>query len=476
MNIFIQVIRKEFKELARERLLIALIVILLFLLGLSFYFGWTNSKHEQQLINQAQETKQQEWIQQADKHPHIAAHYGTYVFKPKSVLSIFDPGLDSFVGTSVYLEAHYQHEFMFRPAQEHSSMIRFGQLNPAVVLQILLPLLIIFLTFNSITKEKERGTLKLLTTQGISNQKIVLAKVSAYMMILVVVILPGFILMGIYASTLSVVTPGIISRFIMLTGVYFCYIFVFLLFSVFVSLKSSSSKNSLLALLSFWFLFTVIIPKTAANIGESLYPAPSFKEYKKAISKDIETGMDNDGSSAERVSELENKYLNEFKVESIKELPINFEGIKLQASEEYNSKVNKHHKEQLSSLFHKQNNISTYASLINPYIAIRNISMALSTSDLYSFNHFQNTVSNYRMNLIKVMNDDMAYNTKYGEFFEYKAGKDLWDSIPPFSYSPPSIKSTVLPYLFEISVIVIWCTVLLALINISSKKFKIIND
>ena len=102
--------------------------------------------------------------------------------------------------------------------------------------------------------------------------------------------------------------------------------------------------------------------------------------------------------------------------------------------------------------------------------------MALSTSDLHSFNHFQNNVSNYRMNLIKVMNDDMAYNTKYGEFFEYKAGKDLWESIPPFLYTPPSVKATVLPYRFEIVVILLWCVVLLSLIIVSSKKLRVIND
>ena len=112
---------------------------------------------------------------------------------------MFDFGLDTYTGTSVYLEAHYQHQFMFRPAQSHSSMIRFGELSSALVLQILMPLLIIFLAYASFTKEKERGTLRLLISQGVTLSSIAWGKIMAYFLILLVILLPfalGIILLS----------------------------------------------------------------------------------------------------------------------------------------------------------------------------------------------------------------------------------------------------------------------------------------
>ncbi|MEJ7658785.1 MAG: ABC transporter permease subunit [Hymenobacter sp.] len=105
---------------------------------------------------------------QGEKHPHIATPLRHVRVQAQTGLSFFDYGLDAYTGTSVYLEAHYQHEFMFRPAQDYSALIRFGELSGALVLQVLLPLLVIFLCFGAITRERESGTLRLVLSQGVS--------------------------------------------------------------------------------------------------------------------------------------------------------------------------------------------------------------------------------------------------------------------------------------------------------------------
>ena len=157
----------------------------------------------------AQEERRAEWLDQGNKHPHIAAHYGTFVFKQKTLLSLFDFGLDTYTGTSVYLEAHYPHEFMFRPVQGYGNMIRFGELSAALVLQLLLPLLIIFITFQTFTKEKETGTFKLLISQGVSIRSIYLGKLLAYFLIISIIIIPFF--MGLYILGINQTTNSVIS-------------------------------------------------------------------------------------------------------------------------------------------------------------------------------------------------------------------------------------------------------------------------
>ena len=59
---------------------------------------------------------------QPKKNPHSAAHYGVYAFKPKSPLALVDTGIDPYMGVAVWLEAHKQNEFKYRPAQDRTAV------------------------------------------------------------------------------------------------------------------------------------------------------------------------------------------------------------------------------------------------------------------------------------------------------------------------------------------------------------------
>ena len=65
--------------------------------------------------------------------------------------------VDPYTGTSVWLEAHRQNDFLLRPAQDATAAQRIGVLTAAQVLQHLVPLLIILLTFGAFAGEREAG-------------------------------------------------------------------------------------------------------------------------------------------------------------------------------------------------------------------------------------------------------------------------------------------------------------------------------
>ena len=90
-------------------------------------------------------------------NPHAAAHYGAFVFKPVQPLSAIDPGLDPFVGVFVFLEAHKQQLARHRPIEDATPTRRLGQLTPASAALVLLPLLVVTLTFSSFAAERESG-------------------------------------------------------------------------------------------------------------------------------------------------------------------------------------------------------------------------------------------------------------------------------------------------------------------------------
>src|SRR5262249_5721137 len=104
---------------------------------------------------------------------------GMHVFKPEPPLAILDPGIEPFIGSTVWLQAHRQSEVKFRPAQDATGLQRFGSLSPAWVLQILFPLLIVILGSNAMSGERERGTLRQLLSLGVPTRNLLLGKTLA---------------------------------------------------------------------------------------------------------------------------------------------------------------------------------------------------------------------------------------------------------------------------------------------------------
>ncbi|RKN76983.1 ABC transporter permease [Ulvibacterium marinum] len=472
MRKLILIARKEIKIALREKLIVSLGLLISLLLMVALYAGYLAYKQQKEAIIQTRAEKRQQWLEQGDKHPHIAAHYGTFAFKPKTIFSLFDFGLDTFTGTSVYLEAHHQHEFMFRPAQDHSSMIRFGELSAAMVLQVLLPLLIIFLAFASFTRERESGTLRLLISQGVSYRTLIWGKVLAYTIMITALLLPfllGTSLLatsGVRSETISDVTV----RALLLFLLYGIYLFLFISFSVWVSFRSSTGKNALLTLLTVWIFFTMLMPKTVANMSENFYKSPSMRVFKAQIQDDIANGMDGNTPRSARMAKLEKEYLDKYDIDSVQQLPFNFEGVSMQAGEEFSNSVYDHHLGNLRNIFSKQDRLASLSSLLNPYLIVQHLSMGLAGTDIHTSLHFEDEVEQYRRGLVKEMNNDMAQNSRYGEFYEYKAGSDLWRRIKDFSYRSPKALDILKNYKTELTSLLIWLTLVLILLSFPDRK------
>ncbi len=460
------IVIKEIKIAIREKLVLILASTIVMLIAVALYAGYLSYQQQRSIIVKTKAEKRQEWLNQGDKHPHIAAHYGTFVFKPKTALSSFDFGLDAYNGTSIYLEAHYQHEFMFRPAQDHSSMIRFGELSSALVLKVLVPLLIIFLTFTSYTQERESGTLKLLVSQGIALSRITWGKILAYCSIMTVILSPFFLGM-LLLSTISVQQesiPDMTTRATLMILLYGVYLFLFIAFSVWVSQRSSSGRNALLTLLSCWMLLVILMPKTVANLSESFYSLPSMREFKATIEKDKIDGIDGKQPRSEYLAKLRKQYLEKYEVDSVQQLPFNYEGVSMQAGEEYGNTIYDHHMDKLQKIFESQNQLVSISSMFNPFLSVQNLSMALAGTDMYTFKHFEDVVEKYRRELVRRMNRDMAENSKYGDFYGYEAGIDLWQEIEDFSYRTPTAQEVLRNYRVELTSLLLWMSLIIWLI------------
>jgi hypothetical protein len=122
---------------------------------------------------------------------------------------------------------------------------------------------------------------------------------------------------------------------------------------------------------------------------------------------------------------------------SLAALPVNFDAIRMQASEEHANTVFDHHYGRLYDRYRAQNTLVQQAGVLSPLLAVRSLSMALAASDVEQHRHFATAAEAYRRGLIKWSNDYLRDNTRTGEW-DWKAPPEVWRQYPPFTYAIPA--------------------------------------
>lgn len=128
-KIFSALLWKELCEIARDGRFRAVGIAVLGLLLVTLGLGFRDVVAVQQERRDAQATADDHFRTQDDKNPHVAAHYGTYVFKPAGALSFINPGVDAFVGVSLKLEAHKRNALEGARARDGTALARFSRLS-----------------------------------------------------------------------------------------------------------------------------------------------------------------------------------------------------------------------------------------------------------------------------------------------------------------------------------------------------------
>jgi len=451
MNIIGLLIKQQFTEWRRTKLLYIFAAAIICLWGFCFYTGLLGHQATVALREKAGAENRREWLNQDKKHPHVAAHFGNFAFKHLNPLGIFDNGTDAFTGTYVYMEAHRQNDVLFTPAQNASSLVRFGSFNIALLLQVIIPLFLIVLTFNSVLAERTGGTLAFLKSSGISSRQIVQAKILAPLLLVGGTISCLYLLSVLVLLLSRIAFTG--EEVLKSAGIilfYLSYYFIVITLGVYVSAASKSVKQSLVILLGAWVFACILLPKLLGNVAAALYPLPSNTVFKEAIAKDITNGIDGHNTSDKRAKAFTQKLLKKYGVDSTNQLPVNIEGLIMMEGEKYSSKVFSEHFNSLGQVLLHQQRIFAYASLIDPLLSMKNLSMGLSNTDYFNDQAFRNKAEAYRMNFVQTMNLDMAMHSKEDGFMTYKIGKELFQTIPDFSFQPQNFWQSLKNYLPEL--------------------------
>lgn len=454
--------RKEFAEIVRDgrfKWTAAIMVLLLITAMMAGFQKYTSAVRVQQV---AQSGTNQQWLNQGDKNPHSAAHYGNYAFKPAGPLSYFDNGISNYTGTAVFMEAHKQNFAIGRPASDQSAIARFGDLSGANILQLLLPLFIIFLGFTAFSGERESGTLRQVMSMGVTNRQLLWGKALGIGIAVMAVVLPCILIGTIALSMAESIdhAEGMGARIGALSVAYLMYAGIFLFLTLAVSALTRQARTTLMVLVGFWAFTGFLAPKAASEISKFTEPTPAFGKWMADMRAHQLRGIDGVPPFV-KFAQYTKELFEEYGVKSVGELPMYFVAVRLQKLEEYDYPVFDQHYGMIRDAYASQRRVQDKVGVLAPTLPLRSISMALSGTDLIQHVKFMTDAETYRRNMVVKMNDYLSkasvhLNETFSSSNYMRADEEVFGIVPPFEFEPPKLEATFAEHLGNFILLALW--------------------
>ena len=459
---YLTILRKELRQLRRDRWLcgaLALFTLLSLVSLLSGIKTYQSVNARQKLL---QEAARQDWLSQDSTTGHSATHHGTSLYKVYSPLFPFDAGADPGLGTTVRVESHTPFPMTEPLSVGNVHPLNFDVSTPALLLQLVFPLLIILLMFSAVSGERDQGTLPLVLNSGVTWRRWMLAKMGVSLTILSAVLLiplAWLAVWGLGVTTLAGISMSdLMSRLIPLG---FCTLLLlggWSFVSLAVSARASSSKMSLIILLALWAGWSIVIPRLAVEFAQQMVPLPLADDLGREREEMAQYGHEGKSIYGKLRGDVDAKYMKEYGVSSPGELPLKMSALYLSAVEDFTDQIYDQQVAKLDQTFASQDRFLDAASWASPYLAMRSLSTAFSGTDRIHHQAFYHAVEQYRRKLVRILNDYDARNLTEeksqpegerkrvdvgmlppGYIAREKPGQDVWASVPPFEYHFPKV-------------------------------------
>ncbi|MDR6787929.1 ABC-2 type transport system permease protein [Sphingomonas sp. BE138] len=462
--------RDELRLLRRNRVAVIATTLLVLLTIVAVATSWAHQRGIADVRERQQHSAETAFKAQPDRHPHRVVHYGTFIFRPLGPLAAFDPGVDAFTGNSMFLEGHRQNSANFGDVRQSSLLVRFGQLTPAFVLQIVAPLLLIFLGYGALARERERGTLRLLMLQGVSRRSLVGGKLLALGTVAFLAGLPAMI--GLVAT---VGQPGALTLPMLVTAVgYLAYLALWTVVILLVSATVRRSRDALLALVALWAVTAVLLPRVMPDIASAAVPLRNRLQTDIAIARDLRRMGDSHNPADPHFAAFKQSVLDRYGVTRIEDLPVNYKGLVGMEGERLTSSLFARYTGESYAAQGRQIALVDATGILSPTIALRALSMAAAGTDFAGHRRFLDQAEAYRYALVQRLNRMQAEDVSYSDDTAEDAGADRrkrvsatnWSTMPDFSFARASGAELARAALPGLAIILGWlgaATVLLAL-------------
>ncbi len=209
----------------------------------------------------------------------FAASYAVLPQSPLAPLS---------VGQSDLLPSHYKVTLATREALfagdelENPANLLTGSFDVAFAIVFLYPLVILALSYNLLSGEKENGTLALTLSQPVSLAQLAGAKIFVRGAV-ALGLTCAFTLLGALGAGVDLGTPGAAADLAAFFGVTAAYGLFWFSLALLVNSFGFGSSTNAMVLAGAWLALALVIPSTVALLATTLYPVPSRVEMIQAV-------------------------------------------------------------------------------------------------------------------------------------------------------------------------------------------------
>jgi len=210
----------------------------------------------------------------------------TSIVKEPNVMSIFVQGLERRMSRPAYFSLHKEVEFDDIP---YTNFLIDMYANPDLmyIVQIAMSLLALLFAFQSICGERENGTLRLILSNAVPRDTILLGKwVGGY----IGLVIPFLLAMGIGVLAISLMPSVSLSaehwiRLAWLLVASLLYISAFFTLGLLISTLTKQTITSFLVSLFAWVILVLVLPNTGTLLARELKPVESAQQLQ--VKKDL---------------------------------------------------------------------------------------------------------------------------------------------------------------------------------------------
>ncbi len=456
----------QLRLFVRSRLALVALLLLAMLSAIAALTGAAQAERMAAERAQAQAAANTSFANQPDRHPHRMVHYGTYALRPLGGLAAFDPGVDAFAGSLLYLEGHRQNATTLGTARESSGLIRFGQLTPAFVLRVLVPLLLVFAGFAMIVGERQGGLITLHLGHGVRPHEYLAGKALALGAVAGVAALPALAALG-WAAAHTPADAGV-------AGVMALAVLLWLLLWVLgvtlASARAATAQSALLGLVLVWALLVVLVPRAAAGVAAIAHPLPTKAETDLIIHAELRALGDSHNPDDPHFAAFKAGLLRRYQVNRVEDLPFNYRGALSAEGERLTSQLFARHAAEAAARQRAQHRLLALAGLVSPAIGFAQASMAGAGTDLASHLAFLDAAEAHRYRLVQSLNglhtfqvraaDDATRSRDPIAERQSRISAHFWADQQPFHFAGPAPAARIAGMLPGLGVMLAWALVL----------------
>ncbi|MHC4727459.1 MAG: ABC transporter permease subunit [Planctomycetota bacterium] len=266
------------------RFILSLVLIILLFTVSGFVFV---SKYKQQSNDYWEKINENiEGLNGQSSQLYKLAFYKQSIWRKPKPLTLCADGFEKSLPNSFTFDV-FSSDLPDVKGQGNFTLSNFSSIDWVFIVSMILSFLALVFTYDSVSGEREDGTLRQMLANTIPRYQVLLGKYLGVVLTIGIPLLIGLLisLIIVVASNVTVISGLDWLKMLVIVLLSFLYLSIFIFLGMFVSSRTAYPANSMVILLLIWVVIVILIPSFGRIISEVSGKAPNPAELERQLAK-----------------------------------------------------------------------------------------------------------------------------------------------------------------------------------------------